>query len=144
MLEKIFKKGNRRRRERKKKKSCHLVLKVVTDLPFEGRKVEGSQKYRKRERVPKAGSRREFLHWRVPCNPIQFNIAQDFGGYSSLQDPKYLQTTDISYLYERDNFNLVEEDKRRQCRQHVFFKDRWGGEDDILYVLHSVGLVDFA
>ena len=26
------------------KKSCHLVLKAVIDLPFEGRKVEGSQK----------------------------------------------------------------------------------------------------
>ena len=42
-----------------KKKSCHLVPKVVIDLPFEGRKVEGSRKYRRRERVPKAGSRRE-------------------------------------------------------------------------------------
>ena len=43
----------------RKKKSCHLVSKVVIDLPFEGRKVEGSWKYRRRERVPKAGSRRE-------------------------------------------------------------------------------------
>ena len=34
---------------REKKKSCHLVPKVVIDLPFEGRKVEGSQKYRRRE-----------------------------------------------------------------------------------------------
>ena len=42
-----------------KKKSCHLVPKVVIDLPFEGRKVEGSRKYRGRERVPKVGSRRE-------------------------------------------------------------------------------------
>ena len=42
-----------------KKKSCHLVPKMVTDLPFEGRKIEGSQKYRGRERVPKVGSRRE-------------------------------------------------------------------------------------
>ena len=41
------------------KKLCHLVPKVVIDLPFEGRKVEGSRKYRRRERVPKAGSRRE-------------------------------------------------------------------------------------
>ena len=49
----ISKQGNN-----KKKKSCHLVPKVVIDLPFEGRKVEGSWKYR-RERVPKAGSRRE-------------------------------------------------------------------------------------
>ena len=49
---KISKKGN-------KKRSCHLVPKVVIDLPFEGRKVEGSWKYI-RERVPKAGSRWEF------------------------------------------------------------------------------------
>ena len=48
---KISKKGNTQ-------KSCHLVSKVVMDLPFEGRKVEGSRKYR-RERVPKAGSRGE-------------------------------------------------------------------------------------
>ena len=41
------------------KKSCHLVPKVVIDLPFEGRKVEGSRKYRRRESVPKTGSRRE-------------------------------------------------------------------------------------
>ena len=42
---KISKKGN-------KKKSCHLIPKVVIDLPF-----EGSQKCRRRERVPTAGSR---------------------------------------------------------------------------------------
>ena len=36
-----------------KKKKRHLVPKVVIDLPF-----EGSQKYRK-QRVPKAGSKRE-------------------------------------------------------------------------------------
>ena len=41
------------------KKSCHLVPTVAIDLPFEGRKVEGSWKYRGRERVPKVGSRRE-------------------------------------------------------------------------------------
>ena len=41
------------------KKSCRLVPKVVIDLPFEGRKVEGSRKYRRKERVPKAGNRRE-------------------------------------------------------------------------------------
>ena len=39
---KISKKGN--------KKKCHLVPKVVTDLPFEGRKVEGSRKYIRREK----------------------------------------------------------------------------------------------
>ena len=49
---KISKKGN-------KKKSCHLLPKVAIDLPLEGRKVEGSQKYRRRERVLKAGSRGE-------------------------------------------------------------------------------------
>ena len=48
----MSKKGN-------KKRSCHLVPKVVIDLPFEGRKIEGRRKYRRRERVPKAGSRRE-------------------------------------------------------------------------------------
>ena len=37
-----------------KKKSCHLVPKVVIDLP-----VEGSQKYSRRERVPKVRSRGE-------------------------------------------------------------------------------------
>ena len=51
-----------------KQKSCHLVPKMVIDLPFEARKVEGSLKYRRRERVPKAGSRRfhflaGVLHW---------------------------------------------------------------------------------
>ena len=49
---KISKKGN-------KKKSCPLVSKVVIDLPFEGRKVEGSRKYRRRERVLRAGRRGE-------------------------------------------------------------------------------------
>ena len=42
-----------------KRKSCHVVPKVVIDLQFEGRKVDGSRQYRRRERVPKAGSRRE-------------------------------------------------------------------------------------
>ena len=46
----ISKKGNR------KKKSCNLVAKVVINLPFEERRVEGSQKHR-RERVPKVESR---------------------------------------------------------------------------------------
>ena len=32
---------------------------MVIDLPFEGREVEGSRKYRGRERVPKVRSRRE-------------------------------------------------------------------------------------
>ena len=32
---------------------------VVINLPFEGRKVEGSRKNRRWERVPRAGSRRE-------------------------------------------------------------------------------------
>ena len=42
-----------------KKKSCHLVPKVVIELLFEGRKVEGRWKYKRRERVPKVGSRGE-------------------------------------------------------------------------------------
>ena len=32
---------------------------MVIDLPFEGRKVEGSRKYRGREKLPKVGSRRK-------------------------------------------------------------------------------------
>ena len=52
-IHEMSKKGNNN-----KKKSCHLVPKVVIDLPFEGRKVEGSQECR-RGRGPKAGSRRE-------------------------------------------------------------------------------------
>ena len=32
-----------------KRKSCHLFPKVVIDLPFEGREVEGSRKYRRWE-----------------------------------------------------------------------------------------------
>ena len=62
---KISKKGN-------KKKSCHLVPKVVIDLPFEGRKVEGSQKYRRRERVPKKGSRGK----KNITEPINFRIGE--------------------------------------------------------------------
>ena len=47
---KISKNGN--------KKIMPSGPKVVIDLPFEERKIEGSRKYR-RERAPKAGSRRE-------------------------------------------------------------------------------------
>ena len=32
---------------------------MVIDQPFEEREVEGSRKYKRRERVPKAGSRME-------------------------------------------------------------------------------------
>ena len=63
---------------------------MVIDLLFEGRKVEGSRKYRGRERVPKVGSRREETitepinsrHWRVPHNscgqmlPDVWNVAE--------------------------------------------------------------------
>ena len=59
-IHKISKNGN-------KKKSCHLVPKVVIDLPF-----EGSWKYRRRERVPKAGSRRE----ETITEPINFCIRE--------------------------------------------------------------------
>ena len=48
-----------RRRKKIKRKSCHLVPKVVVDLPFEGRKVEGSWKNRRWKRVPLAGGRGE-------------------------------------------------------------------------------------
>ena len=62
-LKKKEKKGNKKKIKYLirviEKKSCHLVPNVVIDLPFEGRKVEGSWKYRRRERVPKAGGRRE-------------------------------------------------------------------------------------
>ena len=44
-------------KKKKKKKSCHQAPKVVTDLPFEGRKVEGSWKYRRKERG-----------WRLNCS----------------------------------------------------------------------------
>ena len=46
---KISKNGRPTGNKKKKKKSCHLVPKVVIDLPFEARKVEGSRKYRRRE-----------------------------------------------------------------------------------------------
>ena len=52
---KISKKG----KKKKKKRICHLVPNMVIDLLFEGKKVEGSRKYRRKERVPKVGSRRE-------------------------------------------------------------------------------------
>ena len=35
---------HRRKKNYKKKKSCYLVCRVAIDLPFEGRKVEGSRK----------------------------------------------------------------------------------------------------
>ena len=63
---KISKKGNK-----KTNKPCHLVPKVVIDLSFEGRKVEGSRKYR-RERVPKGGSRRE----ETTTEPINSRIGE--------------------------------------------------------------------
>ena len=44
----------------------------MIDLPFEGRKVEGSWKYRGRERVPKVGSRRE----ETITEPINFHIGE--------------------------------------------------------------------
>ena len=48
---KISKNGN--------KKIMPSGPKVVIDLPFEERKIEGRRKYSRRERAPKAGSRRE-------------------------------------------------------------------------------------
>ena len=55
----IYKKGVKRKKKKKKKKTCHPGPKVVTDLLFEEWKVEGSHKYRRRERAPEAGSRRD-------------------------------------------------------------------------------------
>ena len=43
----ILKKGNSNIYMKREKKLSRLVLKVVIDLPFEGRKVEGSWKYRR-------------------------------------------------------------------------------------------------
>ena len=43
-IAKIFKKGTINIYEKKEKKSCHLVLKVVIDLPSEGRKPEIQKK----------------------------------------------------------------------------------------------------
>ena len=45
---------------------------MVIDLPFEGRKVERSWKYRGRERVPKVGSRRE----ETITEPINYRIGE--------------------------------------------------------------------
>ena len=39
--------------------SCHLVPMMVTDLPLEGKKVEGSQKNRRWKRAPQVGSKAE-------------------------------------------------------------------------------------
>ena len=50
---KISKKDKKKKTKQKKIKTCHLVPEVVTDLLFEGRKVEGSLKYGRKERVPK-------------------------------------------------------------------------------------------
>ena len=77
---KIYEKGN------KKRKSCHLVPKVVIDLPFEGRKGEGSQNYRRRERVPKVGSRRE----ETIAEPINSCIGEFQAKHPFLQQ-KYVQ-----------------------------------------------------
>ena len=67
----------KKKKNKTKKKSCHLVPKVVIDLSFEGRKVEGSRKYRKRE-SPKAGSRREETITEPinSCNGIPHNCGQ--------------------------------------------------------------------
>ena len=74
-IDKIFKNGNR------KKKKCHLAPKVVIDLPFEEMKVEGIWKYRRRERVPKAGSRREetfpLICWFTAALLLWFTVQSD-------------------------------------------------------------------
>ena len=45
---------------------------MVIDLPFEGRKVEGSRKYSRRERVPKVRSRGE----EIITEPINSRIGE--------------------------------------------------------------------
>ena len=53
-------------KKRNKKKSCHLVPKVVIDLPFEGRKVE----------LKEAGNTeegREFQRWEVEGKKLSLN-----------------------------------------------------------------------
>ena len=46
---------------------------MVIDLPFKGRKVEGSRKYRGRERVPKVGSRRQ----ETITEPINYKLSNN-------------------------------------------------------------------
>lgn len=46
------------------------------------------------------------------------------------------------YLQHTDNFHLVEEDEGGECGQEILLKDRWCGQDDVLDVLHPVGLMD--
>ena len=69
---------------------------MVIDLPFEGRKVKGSRKYSRRERVPKVRSRGE----ETITEPINSRIGEFhnatlykndepmFYEYSILQSPK--------------------------------------------------------
>ena len=87
-----------------KKKSCHLAPKVVIDLPFEGRKVKGSRKYRGRERVPKVGSRRE----ETITEPINSRIGEFHTNFSIFRDQMYIlgyQTpVFIPNLYNRVKF----------------------------------------
>ena len=46
------------------------------------------------------------------------------------------------YLQHTDNLHLVEEDEGVECGHEVLLKDGWCGQDDVLDVLHPVGLVD--
>ena len=61
----------------------------MIDLPFEGRKVEGSRKYRGRERVPKVGSRRE----ETITEPINSRIGE-------FQDTLKDSTLAVSLLFQ--------------------------------------------
>ena len=70
------------------KKSCYLVPKVAIDLPFEGRKVEGSRKYRGRERIPKVGSRREETITEPINSLIGELICKTFSDFETLRQMK--------------------------------------------------------
>lgn len=48
----------------------------------------------------------------------------------------------VPYLQHTDNLHFVEEDEGRERGQEVLLKNRWRGQDDVLDVLHPVGLVD--
>ena len=99
---KISKKGN-------KKRSCHLVPKVVIDLLFERRKVEGSRKYRRRERVPEAGSRREETN----TEPI---TAKRLVRVSELEKEEVREVFVILLVNERDR---IRNNKSFKCRRRV-------------------------
>ena len=46
-------------------------------------------------------------------------------------------------LNQVDNVNLIEEYEWRYCWQHIVFENMWHRENDVLYILNTVGLMDF-